>query len=199
MPFHFLSASWCYQTERKFFVFPAHASMACAGIKDVQTRCALCVESGSFAAPEDRGACSPGAGRKAFSRSARMKGGEAYLFWDAFSFWRRNKNSFLLSLDKTRNIWYNRPREGVVSAHSVASQHPGRFGLACFKLRDSCMVAIHGVVFPAPIPSMATPCLDFFMIGGIYKWSSLALLFSAVLTAVHCWHLPQAFFSSVSF
>lgn len=30
-------------------------------------------------------------------------------------------------------------RGGVAGVYGAASQHPGRFGLACFHLRDSCM------------------------------------------------------------
>ena len=62
------------------------------------------------------------------------------------------------SIDKTEKLCYNASREGVVSAFGVASQHPGRFGLACFQLRDSCMQRNHTwSLFLCSDPSMALP------------------------------------------
>ena len=57
---------------------------------------------------------------------------------------------FPICLDKSRNLWYNLSREGVASAKRNKSTSWPK-GLACFKLRDSCMrIAIHGFSEIAP-------------------------------------------------
>ena len=54
---------------------------------------------------------------------------------------------FPICLDKSRNLWYNLSREGEqAQKRNKSTSWP--FGLACFKLRDSCMlIAIHGVFY----------------------------------------------------
>jgi len=46
-------------------------------------------------------------------------------------------------LDKIRYLWYNLSCEGVVSALMRNKSTSWPLGLACFKLRDSCMFAAY--------------------------------------------------------
>ena len=54
--------------------------------------------------------------------------------------------------------------EGVVCAVGVASQHPGLSGLACFKLRDSCMREAYMESDYTPVPSVGAPRLVFLFV-----------------------------------
>ena len=71
-----------------------------------------------------------------------------------------------MDIDKISNTWYNRFREGVVSAFGVASQHPG---LSVW-LALICETHVCGQptwsLFLYSVPSAVVPCLDFLLFGG---------------------------------
>ena len=71
---------------------------------------------------------------------------------------------FSIYLDKFRYLWYNLLCEGVVSALWRNKSTSWPFGLACFKLRDSCMFAAYMESYLFVRPKYGCAMLGFFII-----------------------------------